>query len=336
MRVIFYLLTYTTNEFNMKQYIQLGKKILKNGRWKTAARENMPRTLSISSARMEHDLEKGFPLLTTKKMYMEGIFYELIWILSGDTNIKYLVDNDTNIWNKDAYKWYLEYTKTMVEPDYEYLIDDHIQNKSRVFTMNEFISQIKRDELGTRNDYKLGDLGKVYGHQWRNQNGVDQIRNLIKGIETNKFSRYHIIDAWNMVDVPQMALPPCHLLYQFIVRPEKSGDRLDLNMYQRSGDTALGIPYNWASMALLTHLIAKLMNMVPGKIYWSGGDTHLYESHIEIFLKQIKRRPKKLPTFKINKRINNFNDVLKLKFEDIEIKNYKSHPRIKYELSVGL
>ena len=360
----------------MKQYLDVLQKILDEGVEKESGRANMPNTIGISKADISMNLSDGFPLLTTKKMYWKGIVHELLWFLRGETNIKYLVDNKVNIWNGDAYRWYLKYVNNIDEVDYEYLIDDPNQNKTRSFTMEEFVNNIKAGRLGTDVEYKLGDLGKVYGHQWRNQNGVDQIKDIVDGLKSNPYSRYHIIDGWNKADFPEMALPPCHLLYQFIVRPLSPYERedlyankynfsedernemnpnagdddihtemdddnipkfyLDLNMYQRSVDTPLGCPYNLASMSLLLMVIAKTSNMISGIANWIGGDTHIYLNQLDGIKEQLKREPYQSPELKINKELNSLDDILNLSIGDFELINYNSHPTIKYELSVGL
>ena len=343
----------------MKQYLNLLQNIIDNGREKESGRENMPPTIGLSKGIIEMDLQKGFPLLTTKKMYWKGIVHELLWFLHGDTNIKYLVDNDVNIWNKDAYRWYLKKIcnlKTDKEP----------------LTIEEFIENIKEGNLDVAGifKYKLGDLGLVYGYQWRNQNGVDQVKDCIEGLQKNPYTRNHIINAWNAADIKDMALLPCHLLYQFIVRPMTLDQRhneyaslnngmrlnfdsvyritkamdemnipkfyLDLNMYQRSCDTFLGVPFNLASMSLLLMLFAKTCNMVAGVSTWIGGDTHLYVNHINLAKEQIKREPYPLPQLLIKKELLSFNDILCLDINDFELVNYKSHPAIKAELFTGL
>ena len=350
----------------MKQYLELCQNILDNGEWKEPARENMPRTLSLFGTRMEFDLRKGFPLLTTKKMHLKGIVTELLWFIKGDTNIKYLVDNGCNIWNLDSYKYYLKFTNTIEEPDYDYLVDDPNLNKCRVFTITEFIDNIKSNRLGSNLNYKLGDLGKVYGHQWRDQNGVDQLKTIIDRLLTNPMGRYAILDAWNPSDFDQMALPPCHLLYQFncveLTQEEKVNwvirntrvemenlyiyeetlkdttpkYHLDLQLYQRSVDSGLGAPYNVASSALLLSLFAQLLGMTPRKLIWVGGDTHIYENHIEQIEIQLEREPMELCKLNILKDIKTFEDLINLQPSDITIQNYKSHPRIDMELKTGL
>jgi len=348
----------------MREYLDVLQKILDEGIEKESGRANMPNTIGISKADISMDLSEGFPLLTTKRMFWKGIVHELLWFLRGETNIKYLVDNNVNIWNGDAYRWYLKFCGTLVEPEYDYLMDDPIENKTRPFTMEEFIEAIKAGNLGNSQEYRLGDLGKVYGYQWRNQNGVDQIKDILDGLKTNPYSRYHILDGWNKADFPEMALPPCHLLYQFIVRPMTEEERrnwaswefdnlkewsvaemdkhgvpkfyLDLNMYQRSCDTFLGVPFNIASMSLLLMIIAKASNMETGVANWIGGDTHLYVSHLDAVKEQLSREPHELPNMHIDKELNSLEDIEKLTIDDFDLCDYEYHPTIKAELFTGL
>lgn len=342
----------------MKEYLDVLQKILDEGIEKESGRPNMPNTIGISKADISMDLSKGFPLLTTKKMYWKGIVIELLWFLRGETNIKYLVDNNVNIWNSDAYRWYLKHIE-------EYT--DNIEPLS----MEEFIKTIKDceverlDEWFMESDYALGDLGKVYGHQWRNQNGVDQIKDVVEGLKNNPYSRYHIIDGWNKADFPEMALPPCHLLYQFIVRPLSIKERediyykqvgdypygseenqiaqlndnlvdvpkfyLDLNMYQRSCDTFLGVPFNIASYALFTMMIAQVTGLKPGEFIHILGDTHIYSNHFDQVKEQLSRTPRKLPSMKINPAVKNIEDFV---YEDFELIDYNPYPSIKAPISV--
>jgi thymidylate synthase len=361
----------------MKQYLDLLQNILDNGVEKESGRANMPNTIGISNGIIKMNLQDGFPLLTTKKMYLKGIIHELLWILNGDTNIKYLVDNDVNIWNSDAYRWYLKWWDES---------GHNVCGYKKIDTLEFFVEQVKRmDENPFWNQeytwvghehYKLGDLGKVYGYQWRNQNGVDQVKEVLDGLKNNPYSRYHIIDAWQKSDFKDMALPPCHLLYQFIVRPltveervnwlnnnypmyglgdwnvEKLSDKdylkeveieynlpkyyLDLNMYQRSVDTFLGASFNLASMSLLLMIFAKTSNMIPGVATWMGGDTHIYIPHIPMVKEQLKRKPFPLPEMKIKKELCSLDDILKLSISDFELTNYSSHESIKAELFTGL
>jgi thymidylate synthase len=356
----------------MKQYLDLLQKILDEGVEKESGRANMPNTIGISKGDIEMNLLEGFPLLTTKKMYWKGIVHELLWFLKGDTNIKYLVNNNVNIWNGDAYRWYLKKTE-------EYNTNSPDWRKEIVLsTIEEFIEAIKEEKGCVIGDYRYGDLGKVYGYQWRNQNGVDQVKEVLDGLKNNPYSRYHIIDAWNKADFKDMALPPCHLLYQFIVRPLSFNEReaiavaqglnskaelarivgvdaaekdyaprildvykipkfyLDLNMYQRSCDTFLGVPFNIASMSLLLTIFATVNNMIPGIANWIGGDTHLYVDHLPMVKEQLSREPYDLPKMLIKKELNGLEDILALTIDDFELIDYKYYDSIKAELFTGL
>jgi thymidylate synthase len=360
----------------MKQYLELLQNILDNGVEKESGRANMPNTIGISNAVIHMDMKDGFPLLTTKKIAFRSIVHELLWFISGNTNIKYLVDNGVHIWDSDSYRWYLKHCNDNNIEVYFDTIEkfvDFIKNKDEILSDYEKSDEdikLQRDiekHLSLLfKEYEIGDLGKVYGYQWRNQNGVDQVRDVIEGLRDNPYSRYHIIDAWLKSDFKEMALPPCHLLYQFIVRPLSFEERfriyeskvesfytndcntefldknnipkfyLDLNMYQRSCDTALGVPYNLASMSLLLEIFAKTSNMIPGVATWIGGDTHLYVNHVDIIKEQIKRTPFKLPTIKILKDIKTLDDILSLTIEDFQLENYQSHPRLDFQLFTGL
>jgi thymidylate synthase len=357
----------------MESYLDLLQNIIDNGVEKESGRANMPNTIGISHGVIKMDLQEGFPLLTTKKMYWKGIVHELLWFLRGETNIKYLVDNNVNIWNGDAYRWYLKWWDEKGKT---------LGGLCKLETIEEFVEQVKQDSncsytwidvpstgQGVK-EYTIGDLGKVYGYQWRNQNGVDQIKEVLDGLKSNPYSRYHVIDAWNKADFKEMALPPCHLMYQFIVRPLSLKERidyhfnvlkgefyltpddneelayldaagvpkfyLDLNMYQRSCDTLLGVPFNIASMSLLLKLFATVNNMLDGVATWIGGDTHLYVNHIELAKEQISRVPYDLPQLFIRKELSCLDDILALTIEDFELVGYKSHPAIKAELFTGL
>jgi thymidylate synthase len=338
----------------MQQYLDLLQNILDNGVEKESGRANMPNTLEISFGHIRMDLNEGFPLLTTKKMFWKGIVHELLWFLRGETNIKYLVDNNVNIWNGDAYRWYLKWMEDLGrEPAFK--------------TQEEFIEAIKNAPdgyLGEEGHYNLGDLGKVYGYQWRNQNGVDQIADIINDLKDKPYSRYKILDGWNKADFRDMALPPCHLLYHFIPRPMTLKERqdwaswefdnlrdwneqelekrsvpkfyLDLNMYQRSCDTLLGVPFNIASMSLLLMIIAKVTNMLPGVANWIGGHTHLYMDHIPMVKEQLKREPLELPNMFINRELYTIKDIENLTIDDFELCDYESHDKIKAELFTGV
>jgi len=365
----------------MQQYLDVLQKILDEGVEKESGRDNMPNTMGISHAVIQMDLSKGFPLLTTKKLHFKGIVNELLWFLRGDTNIKWLIENGTNIWNDDAYRWYLKFAEDNGGDEQNCILKFVPEHDCySMYTHEEFVEAVKNtpaDELpvykftetyvkkhGGITEYKLGDLGKIYGYQWRNQNGVDQVKDVIDGLKKNPYSRYHIIDGWNKADFPEMALPPCHLLYQFIVRPLTTEQRweylqsvewndfkqqsvedtelnricnehnvpkfyLDLNLYQRSCDTMLGVPYNISSMSILLKIMAKVSNMLPGVATWIGGDTHLYVNHLPAVDEQLAREPKELPTMEINKEINTLENILALKFEDFDLQGYNPHPKLK-------
>lgn len=350
----------------MKQYLDLLNKILAQGTQKGSARDNMPPTFGISRGDILMNLSEGFPLLTTKKMYWQGIIHELLWFLRGETNIKYLVDNNVNIWNGDAFRWYQEEAKK-----HNAITPEHLQEKI-IPTIEEFIEAVKTQKGCVIGHYYYGDLGKVYGYQWRNRDGIDQVADVINGLKTAPFSRYHIIDAWNKSDFREMALPPCHLLYQFIVRPLSDNDKvdylnryflmydqvpwtlamikdqkefdeqynipkfyLDLNMYQRSCDTFLGVPFNLASMSLLLKIIAKTVKMEPGMAWWVGGDVHVYVDHIPLVKKQLERTPHRLPEIRIKKDLNSITDIEALTINDFELYNYYHDDPIKGELHTG-
>lgn len=347
----------------MKQYLDLLRKILDEGVEKESGRENMPNTIGISKGEIEMDLSKGFPLLTTKPIYWKGVIHELLWFLHGDTNVKYLIDNKVNIWTEHAYGWYEKHMKANTGMDANHMYHDNGDGTLRMLLPEEFEELIKNRTINelksdyTFEGYTMGDLGKIYGYQWRNQNGVDQVKDVVEGLQNAPYSRYHVIDAWNKADFKYMALPPCHLLYQFIVRPLALGERnnlaskmenrphevghnafgefgvpkfyLDLNMYQRSCDTILGVPFNIASMSLLLLIMAKVANMIPGKANWVGGDTHLYVNHLPAVDEQLARRPGALPKVKITKDLKTLDDIMALTVDDFDIIDY--YPRKKLE-----
>lgn len=363
----------------MKQYLDVLRSITTTGVEKEAARPFLPPTLGVSFAHIRMDMADGFPLLTTKKMFWKGVIHELLWFLNGGTNIHYLVRNKVNVWNKDAYGWYKHYAES--GGYYGESINTIFKNNSdgtySMFTFEEFVQIIKNTEkisnlpsfnYALDKTYTLGDLGKVYGHQWRNQNGVDQISDIMNGLHEKPYSRYHILDSWNKADFNEMALPPCHLLYQFIVRPltfwqrvdlmfnpgaiSTSGDLtlveqelddakvpkfyLDLNMYQRSGDSFLGVPFNLASMSALLILFARAQNMIPGVANWIGGDTHIYVPHLPVVGTQLEREPFKLPELQLLKEINSLEDILGLTIDDFVIHGYKYHDKLDATLYTGL
>ena len=264
----------------MQQYQQLLQYILDNGATKTD--RTGTGTISCFGYQMRFDLAKGFPLVTTKKLHLKSIIYELLWFLQGDTNIRYLTDHNVNIWNEWA------------------------------------------DENG--------DLGPVYGKQWRSWQGadgtiIDQVSEAIKLIKNSPDSRRIIVSAWNVAELPQMALMPCHALFQFYVADGK----LSCQLYQRSADIFLGVPFNIASYALLTMMIAQVCDLECGNFVHTFGDVHLYSNHIEQAKLQLTREPYPLPTMKINTAIK---DIFSFQFDDFELQNYHFHPHIKAPVAV--
>lgn len=299
----------------MKQYLDLLKDIKQNG-VKKADRTGVG-TISVFGRQMRFDLSQGFPAVTTKKLFTRGIIHELIWFLQGSSNIKYLVDNDVHIWDEWPYKHYLIKNNKSVPPT-----DSDQWQKG----IKDFTEQIKSSDKFAA---KWGELGPVYGYQWRNwptPNGkhIDQIAKVIDTLKTNPDSRRMIVSAWNTADIDEMAkagLPPCHLLFQFYV----AGGKLSCQMYQRSADTFLGVPFNIASYSLLTMMIAQVTGLKPGDFVHTFGDTHLYLNHLEQVDLQLSRKPKPLPTMWLNPKIKNINDF---SINDFELRGYDPHPAI--------
>ena len=264
----------------MKQYLDLLQHVLDNGTDKSD--RTGTGTRSVFGYQMRFDLAQGFPALTTKKLHLKSIIHELLWFLSGDTNIRYLKENGVRIW----------------------------------------------DEWADEN----GDLGRVYGAQWRSWRGangetIDQIRNLVQQIQTNPNSRRLIVSAWNPAEVDSMALPPCHALFQFYV----ANGKLSCQLYQRSADIFLGVPFNIASYALLTLMLAQVCDLQAGEFIHTLGDAHLYNNHLEQAQLQLTREPRKLPTMRINPAVR---DIFAFKFDDFELQDYDPHPHIKAQVSV--
>ncbi|MCJ8006607.1 thymidylate synthase [Lederbergia wuyishanensis] len=264
----------------MEQYLNLCKAVLENG----TKKEDRTGTGTISTFgyQMRFDLQKGFPLLTTKKLHTKSIIYELLWFLAGDTNIKYLQENGVRIWNEWA------------------------------------------DENG--------ELGPVYGKQWRSWTTadgrtVDQIKDVLHQIKHNPDSRRMIVNAWNVGEIDKMALPPCHCLFQFYVADGK----LSCQLYQRSADIFLGVPFNIASYALLTMMMAQVTGLEPGEFVHTLGDAHIYSNHIEQIELQLQREPRPLPTMKLNPEVK---DLFAFEFEDFILEGYDPHPAIKGVVSV--
>lgn len=290
----------------MQQYLDLCRHVLEHGE----KREDRTGTGTISTFgyQMRFDLTKGFPLLTTKKVFYRGIFEELLWFLSGNTNIKPLVDKKVGIWNEWPYD---KYSKS---PDF------------KGETLEEFIEKIRDDQEFAD---KYGNLGPVYGKQWRDFNGVDQISQLIEGIKNNPFSRRHLVVAYNPGEVKDMALPPCHSLFQFYVSAD--GKKLSCQLYQRSGDVFLGVPFNIASYSLLLAMVAQVCDLEPYEFIHTFGDVHIYLNHLDQINEQLSRTPRPLPKLVLNKDVKNIFDF---KYEDIKIEDYDPYPAIKGAVSV--
>jgi thymidylate synthase len=301
----------------MRQYHDLLRHILNEGVRKED--RTGTGTISIFGYQMRFDLQEGFPLVTTKKLHVKSILHELLWFLRGDTNIGYLVRNGVNIWNDWPFQHWLEATGQAAEyPKYS------SEWKSK---MKEFVQQVKEDEAFAA---RWGELGPVYGRQWRDFNGVDQIANLIRDIGAKPHSRRLIVSAWNPQDIPVMAksgLPPCHALFQFYV----AEGRLSCQLYQRSADVFLGVPFNIASYALLTMMVAQVCDLEPGEFIHTFGDVHLYLNHVEQANLQLTREPRSLPQMKINPEVK---DLFEFRYEDFELRNYDPYPHIKAEVSV--
>jgi thymidylate synthase len=264
----------------MKQYLNLLEYILDNG---TEKRDRTGTgTLSVFGYQMRFNMNDGFPLMTTKKLHLKSIVYELLWFLKGDTNIKYLNDNNVNIWNEWA--------------------------------------------------DQAGNLGHIYGYQWRSWpdytgGTIDQIKQVIGNIKENPDSRRHIVSAWNVADIKNMALPPCHVLFQFYV----ANGMLSCQLYQRSADIFLGVPFNIASYALLMMMVAQVTGLKPGEFVHTFGDAHIYKNHLEQVRTQLNREPRPLPVMRINPSVSDINGF---SFEDFTLENYNPHPHIKGEISV--
>lgn len=290
----------------MKQYLELCHHILEHG--EDRKDRTGTGTKSVFGYQMRFDLQEGFPLLTTKKVYFKGIAEELLWFLTGNTNIRPLVEKNVRIWNEWPFEKYKQ--------SKDYAGED----------MQAFIDKIKTDDAFAK---QYGELGPVYGKQWRDFFGVDQIEELIKGLKENPFSRRHIVSAWNPAQIKDMALPPCHAFMQFYVSADKK--YLSCQLYQRSADVFLGVPFNIASYALLTHMIAQVCGYEVKDFVHTFGDVHIYHDHLEQIQLQCSRKPMKLCTLKINPAITNIHDFT---FEDFTLENYESHDKITGKVSV--
>ena len=375
-------------------YLRLLKDILDNGRQKED--RTGTGTISLFGRQIRHDMSKGFPLLTTKKMYWKGIVTELLWFLRGDTNIKYLVDNNCHIWDGDVYKKYKKEWSKSIPGDGKFKEGEFNSSQpyeASNFTKEEFIDKIKTDDEFAK---KWGDLGPVYGKQWADwggqpgyletktitdtngsmswpervgkSNGINQIQNAIDTLKNNPDSRRIMVSAWNVGELDQMTLPPCHYGFQVYTRELSDKERYDYwfkNNYetgmeynesnipnfdddyytitpkrsislmwnQRSVDTFLGLPFNIASYGLLLEIIAKEVNMVPDELIGNLGDVHLYKNHIEQAKEQLTREPKRLPTLEIIEREEQNFSMDEMYIDNFQFPNYQSHPSIKAPLS---
>ena len=296
----------------MKQYLDLLSTILKDG--VVRGDRTGTGTKGIFGYQMRFNLAEGFPLLTTKKVFMKGVIHELLWFLRGDTNIKYLVDNGVHIWDSDAFRYYNELC---------------VKHGVLPVDLDTFLSAAGVES--PIEGYRFGDLNHVYGYQWRSwtkANGevIDQIARVVETLKTNPTSRRMIVSAWNVADVEDMALPPCHTMFQFFVAEGK----LSCQLYQRSADTFLGVPFNIASYALLTMMIAKECGLEPGDFVHTLGDAHLYLNHLEQAHEQLGREPRTLPRMVLNPDVKSIFDY---KYEDFTLEGYDPHPAIKAPLS---
>lgn len=347
----------------MTQYLELLKEIIDKGTKKPPAREGMPGTTSLFGYQFRCDLQKGFPLLTTKRIFWKGVVTELLWFLRGETNIKYLLDNNVHIWDEDAYNYYLKVIKGA-------------SLEENPYTFEEFIDHIEKDGPISLGGYNLGDCGFQYGKVWRRwrapdkdkmgfykKSSLDQIKNLIEGLRNNPEGRRHIVTAIDPAHDTELALYWCHALFQFNCRPIPHQERqivsgkptgdwnlehfnvpkyyLDCHLYQRSADAVLGIPFNIASYALLTHIIAKLCNMIPGDFVHSFGDLHIYDNHLGAVAEQLTRKPTQLPELVlpniICEDLGYLNETIHtLSPSDFTLNDYRPQAPIYAELSTGL
>lgn len=302
----------------MQAYLDLLQEVYDNGVGKDD--RTGTGTRSVFGRQLRFDLSKGFPLLTTKKVFLRGIIHELLWFVRGDTNIKYLVDNGVGIWNEWPFQNYLN-TKGLAK-------DVSRGSCEWQDKLDVFIGKIQRDETFAKT---WGELGPVYGKQWRNFSGIDQLEWVINEIKTNPTSRRLIVSAWNPAEIEEMAkagLPPCHTLFQFYVSPD---NKLSCQLYQRSADLFLGVPFNIASYALLTMMVAQACDLELGDFVHSFGDVHIYSNHEEQVLEQLSRSPRDLPTMKINQSVK---DLFEFKFEDFELEGYEPDPAIRAPVAV--
>ena len=313
----------------MKEYLDLIRHIQKEGEKKED--RTGTGTISVFGYQMRLDLEKGFPLLTTKKVNLNTIIHELLWFIKGDTNIRYLVKNNVNIWNDWPYQSYLK--QTGQEEDFP------MHSEEWKLGMKDFVNRIIEEDDFAK---EYGDLGPVYGHQWRNWNdeGIDQIKEVINSLKNNPESRRMLVTAWNPGVLPdtkvsfsenvannKVALPPCHAFFQFYVADGK----LSCQLYQRSADVFLGVPFNIASYALLTLMMAQVCGLEPGDFVHTFGDAHIYSNHKEQIEEQLARDTRPLPKIVLNPEIR---DILDFDYEDFDLIGYDPHPLIKGKVAV--
>lgn len=296
----------------MKQYLDLLSTILEEG--VVRGDRTGTGTKGVFGYQMRFNLAEGFPLLTTKKVFLKGVIHELLWFLRGDTNIKYLVDNGVHIWDSDAFRYYNELC---------------VKHGVLPVDLDTFLAAAGVES--PIEGYRFGDLNHVYGYQWRswpkgNGEVIDQIARVIETLKTNPTSRRMIVSAWNVADVEDMALPPCHTMFQFFVAEGK----LSCQLYQRSADTFLGVPFNIASYALLTMMIAKECGLEVGDFVHTLGDAHLYLNHLEQANEQLSREPRTLPRMVLNPDVKSIFDY---RYEDFTLEGYDPHPAIKAPLS---
>ena len=301
----------------MKQYLDFMRHVRDNGVRKDD--RTGTGTVSVFGYQMRFDLSQGFPLVTTKKVHLKSIIHELLWFVRGDTNIRYLVENGVSIWNDWPFQSWLRQTGQeqqypMYSPEWK-------------AQMKVFVQRVIDDEAFAA---QYGELGPVYGRQWRDFEGVDQLGQVVEDIRNNPDSRRLIVSAWNPKDIPQMVksgLPPCHSLFQFYV----TEGRLSCQLYQRSADIFLGVPFNIASYALLTLMIAQVTGLEPGDFVHTFGDAHLYVNHLDQVEEQLSREPLPLPVMALNPSVS---DLFAFQYDDFELKGYESHPAISAPVAV--